>query len=196
MKKSNLSIVAIAQTKMMIKDKIPEGKESEYKILKDTNMLSIVSRICYYDGEVIYYNKNFWTGTAFSEVLNNFDNHTLLDYSGEKIDIDRFKLELYSNSDLLENLDGKAGEASCNRIIGNNIVSIFREECSNAILTTISVIELATKLESVFSLLISGAFKEAYSYLSSIATDEFLTTERINKYIAMLKSADQFTYSI
>ena len=43
-------------------------------------------------------------------------------------------------------------------------------------------------------LVLEGAFREADQLLSNIEPNEFLTRERLDKYIAMLHSADAITY--
>lgn len=43
-------------------------------------------------------------------------------------------------------------------------------------------------------MLITGTFRTAIYFLTNITKDEFLTNERVNKYIQMLSAADAIDY--
>ena len=47
----------------------------------------------------------------------------------------------------------------------------------------------------MYSLVLTGSFREAGYLFSQIAEDEFLTTERKQKYIDMLAAADVIEYA-
>lgn len=170
------------------------------KVLKDVNTMNYISRIVFVDDKCIYNNKNFWSKDGFI-VLQNFHSHELKDILGQPIDYNRFAEELYSNADRLSKIDGRPGQIDYNMQVGKEFVSLFREEC---ILTNFtkdsdtSPMKIFEKLTPVIAMLDAGAFREAKQYLAGyrqMLKDDFLTDERIDKYIAMLDAADAIEYA-
>lgn len=176
------------------KDMIAAGKKLEdYLILEDIDM-KYISRIVYVDGVCVYNNKDFWLNTA-PTLIENFDGHEVLDFMNKPVDLNRFETEYYSNSSRISNIDGVAGEVDYNITIGNEFISLFREECIFTDFESVTQLEIAQKLLTVISLVQTGSFREAKMVLNSVETDAFLTLERIQKYENMLDAADAITYA-
>lgn len=169
---------------------------TDYFIAETTNM-NIISRIVRMDDSVIYNNVEFWTN-ASPEL---FTEHKFYDILGQEVSYDRFRSELTSNINRIHKIDGRPGQIEYNMIVGNEFVSLFREEC---ILTKFtkesdtSPMIIFEKLTPVIAMLDAGAFREAKQYLQGYRAkikDDFLTDERIDKYIAMLDAADAIEYA-
>jgi hypothetical protein len=166
---------------------------NDYYILQDIEM-KYVSRIAFVDGKCVYNNKEFWTEDAL-EVSKDFANHEVLDFLQKPVTELRFKTELDSNSSRIAAIDGNAGQVLYNIEIGNEFISLFREECIFTDFESVTPLEIAQKLLSVISLVQTGSFREAKMVLKTIENDAFLTPERIQKYEDMLDSADAITYA-
>ena len=179
----------------LLKDIIKYDKKNinDYLFTEDIDM-KYISRIVYVDGECVYNNKNFWVKSA-PEILENFEEHEALDFMGRPVDKVRFETEFNSNSSRISNIDGVAGEVDYNITIGNEFISLFREECIFTDFQTVTPLEIAQKLMAVISLVQTGSFREAKLVLKTIETDAFLTEERLKKYEDMLDSADAITYA-
>ena len=130
-----------------------------------------------------------------TDILEHYDEHTVTDIFGEPIDKSRFELELYNNRDQLARIDGLAGEVEYNITVGNEFISLFREECVKTDFKTITPLQIAQKLAPIISLVQTGSFREAKQVLQTIENDQFLTPERVQKYIDMMDSADAITYA-
>lgn len=167
--------------------------ESEFIFTGDINM-KYLSRIVYVDGNCIYNNKNFWTQTA-PTIIEEFDEHEVLDFMGRPVDKVRFETEFNSNSSRISNIDGVAGEVDYNMTIGNEFISLFREECIFTDFKDISPLEIGQKLINVIAFVETGSFREAKMLLQTIEPDAFLTEERITKYVNMLDAADSIEYA-
>lgn len=180
---------------LLLKEAIKaDGKtEQDFFITEDIDM-KYISRIVYVDGECVYNNKDFWLNKA-PTLFEEFDEHEVLDFMNKSIDLDRFKTEYYSNSSRIANIDGVAGEVDYNITVGNEFISLFREECIFTDFETVTPLEIAQKLLTVISLVQTGSFREAKMVLKNIEPDAFLTEERIQKYEDMLDSADAITYA-
>lgn len=161
---------------------------------------NIVSRIVYIDGKCVYNNKKFWT-RDLSDLITNYSEHTVFDILGQNISVARFKQEYLSNMNRIGLIDGRPGQIVYNMQVGKEFVSLFREEC---ILTKFtkesdtSPMIIFEKLTPVIAMLDAGAFREAKQYLQGYRAkikDDFLTDERIDKYIAMLDAADAIEYA-
>lgn len=172
----------------------------EYEILARIGMSKCVSRVTMVDGKVIYNNKDFWIKDA-ETVYNGYDNYSVTDILGEPVSRDRFGVEMASNRVRLAQIDGRPGQIDYNMIVGSEFISLFREEC---ILTKFtkesdtSPMIIFKKLDTVINMLQIGGFREAKQYLQAYReqiVDDFLTNERIDKYIAMLDSADAIEYA-
>ena len=193
--KETQKVVYKAASLFMLKNIIEYDKRdiSEFIITEEINM-KYLSRIVYVDGECVYNNKTFWTETA-PTILEEFDEHEALDFMGRPVDKVRFETEFNSNSSRIANIDGVAGEVDYNITIGNEFISLFREECIFTDFKTVTPLEIAQKLMSVIALVQTGSFREAKLVLKTIDNDAFLTPERIQKYEDMLDSADAITYA-
>lgn len=176
----------------------PDG-ENVLKILEDIGM-EAVSRIVYVDGKCVYKNPKFWSQN-FTNFKNNYQSHKVVDILGQDIALDRFTLEDDQNKKAIFKIDGRPGQISYNMEVGKEFVSLFREEC---ILTKFtkesdtSPMIIFEKLMPVIAMLDAGAFREAKQYLQGYRAkikDDFLTDERVDKYIAMLDAADAIEYA-
>lgn len=194
-KKSNWLLQGQFGNLKLAKDWIAQStyKEEDFYITQDLNM-KYISRIVYVDGECVYNNKDFWTILA-PVVLDEYDKHTVLDFMGQPVDKYRFEVELNTNLTRLNSIDGVAGEVEYNITIGNEFISLFREECIFTDFETVTPLEIAQKLLTVISLVQTGSFREAKLVLKQIEPDAFLTEERLHKYEDMLDAADAITYA-
>jgi len=169
--------------------------EKDFYILKDLNM-KYISRIVYVDGNCVYNNKTFWTTDVFkNKILDNYTEHEVLDFMGKPVSKDRFEIELNENITRLNSIDGVAGEVDYNITVGDEFISLFREECIFTDFQTVTPLEIAQKLLTVISLVQTGSFREAKMVLKTVEPDAFLTTERLKKYEDMLDAADAITYA-
>lgn len=193
--KETEKLAFVSGSLLLLKEAIKaDGKtEQDFIITEDIDM-KYISRIVYVDGECVYNNKNFWLNTA-PTLIENFGEHEVLDFMSKPIDLDRFKTEYYSNSSRISNIDGVAGEVDYNITIGNEFISLFREECIFTDFESVTPLEIAQKLLTVISLVQTGSFREAKMILNGVETDAFLTLERIQKYENMLDAADAITYA-
>ena len=193
-KKTNM-VVHQAANLALIKTRMKElgEKEEDFYILGDIDM-KYISRIVYVDGECVYNNKDFWTKNA-EEIYKNFEEHEVEDFLGKSVDLYRFATEMNSNITRISAIDGIAGEVEYNIEIGNEFISLFREECVKTDFKTITPLQIAQKLSAVIGLVQTGSFREAKQVLQTIENDAFLTPERIQKYEDMLDSADAITYA-
>ena len=193
--KQTEKLVHTAASLALIKARMQElgEKEEDFYILQDIDM-KYISRIVYVDGVCVYNNKDFWTKEA-PTVLENFNEHEVKDFMGKSVGLYRFTTEYNSNTSRISAIDGVAGEVDYNITIGNEFISLFREECIFTDFETVTPLEIAQKLMAVISLVQTGSFREAKLVLKTIENDAFLTPERIQKYEDMLDSADAITYA-
>jgi len=193
-KKTNL-LAHTAANLALIKGRMQElgEKEEDFYILQDVDM-KYISRIVYVDGECVYNNKDYWSKTAPS-IIEEFNEHEVLDFMGLPVDYYRFVTEMNSNASRISAIDGIAGEVEYNITVGNEFISLFREECVKTDFKTITPLQIAQKLSSVIGLVQTGSFREAKQVLQTIENDDFLTPERVSKYIAMMESADAIEYA-
>ena len=169
--------------------------EEDFYITQDLNM-KYISRIVYVDGKCVYNNKQFWTVDVYKDnILDNYEEHEVLDFMGLPVDKYRFEVELNTNLTRLNSIDGIAGEVEYNIEIGDEFISLFREECVKTDFKTITPLEIAQKLAPIISLVQTGSFREAKQVLQTIENDQFLTPERVQKYIDMMDSADVIDYA-
>lgn len=169
---------------------------ANYIILQEFDM-KYVSRITYIDGNCVYNNKEYWTKTAIENplTLENYNEHEVLDFMELPVSYDRYIDEFNNNINRLSILDGIAGEVEYNITVGNEFISLFREECVKTDFKGITPIEIAQKLAPIISLVQTGSFREAKQILQTIENDQFLTLERVQKYIDMMDSADAIEYA-
>ena len=173
------------------------GKDiKDYLILQEFDM-KYISRITYVDGNCVYNNKKYWTKTAVENplTLKNYSEHEVKDFMGKDVTFDRYVDELNNNQSRLAVIDGVAGEVDYNITVGNEFISLFREECIFTDFESVTPLEIAQKLLTVISLVQTGSFREAKMVLKTIEPDAFLTPERLQKYEDMLDSADAITYA-
>ena len=179
-----------------------EGIAEDNCIFAEETGMKYVSRIVEVDGKVIYKNKDWWTKEAPS-ILEDYENHTVYDFlevskpeeERIKVSLDRFKRELCQNVNRINEIDGRAGEVSYNIEVGNEFISLFREECILTDFQTVTPLDIAQKLLTVISLVQTGSFREAKIVLKTVEPDAFLTIERLKKYEDMLDAADAITYA-
>ena len=169
------------------------ANENDFFILKDIDM-KYISRIVYVDGNCIYNNKDYWYKNS-KNILEDYDEHEVLDFMGKPVDKLRYEQEMNNNISRLTLIDGVAGEVAYNIAIGKEFISLFREECIFTDFQTVTPLEIAQKLMAVISLVETGSFREAKMLLKTVETDAFLTEERLKKYEDMLDSADAITYA-
>ena len=193
--KSSCKLLFQSASLYLLKDMIKfKGlKESDCIITEDVDM-KYISRIVYVDSECVYNNKDFWLNKAKS-ILDDFNNHEILDFMGKSVDKFRYETEYNSNVSRISNIDGVAGEVDYNITIGNEFISLFREECIFTDFQEVTPLEIAQKLLTVISLVQTGSFREAKLVLKQVKPDAFLTKERLKKYEDMLDSTDAITYA-
>lgn len=193
-KETNL-LKYISDNLATLKGKIKStGKtEDDFYILEDLDM-KYISRITFVDGTCVYNNKDYWLNNA-SKILEDFNEHEVLDFLGNKVDYARYTTEMNSNITRISAIDGLAGEVEYNITVGNEFIALFREECVKTDFNGITPLEIGIKLAPVISLVQTGSFREAKQVLLSLDTDPFLTEERIAKYIAMMDAADAIEYA-
>jgi hypothetical protein len=165
----------------------------DFSYLMRINEMKYISRICYVDDVCIYNNKTFWL-TQGQNIYQTFDAHAVYDVFGSIIYKDRFKIELDNNSMRLNNIYTKADEVAYNMLIGNEFISLFREECINSDLGSLNGLDIAVKTANIIPLIMTGSFKEALTVLKTLTTDEYFTNERLTKYKAMIGAADVIVY--
>lgn len=179
------------------------GEDAEnYFILTELDSMKYVNRIAYVDGKCVYNNKEFWS-SDLSKFIAEYDKHDVQTILGDKETVNqaRFISEYHNMINKINAIDGRAGQIEYNMQVGKEFVSLFREEC---ILTKFtkesdtSPMIIFEKLTPVIAMLDAGAFREAKQYLQGYRAkikDDFLTDERIDKYIAMLDAADAIEYA-
>lgn len=179
----------------LLKQFLTDTKQNidDYLILGDLNMKHI-SRIVYVDNKCIYNNVDFWRNHC-REILEDYESHTVVDFLGNPVSKDRYNIELNSNQSRISAIEDRAGEVCYNIEVGNEFISLFREECIYTDFETVTPLEIAQKLLTVISLIQTGSFREAKLVLKTIEPDAFLTLERLQKYEDMLDSADAITYA-
>lgn len=182
---------SLALMKQVIADAGRE--ENEFYILGDIDM-KFVSRVAYVNNKCVYNNKDFWLNTAPS-IIKNFDFYEVKDFMGKPVDRFRFITEYNYNTSRISAIDGVAGEVDYNITIGNEFISLFREECIFTDFQEVTPLEIAQKLLIVISLVQTGSFREAKLVLKTVQPDAFLTKERLKKYEDMLDAADAITYA-
>jgi len=184
-----------ADSLLLLKNEIKNlGKsEEDYLILEDVDM-KYISRIVYVDGQCVYNNRDFWLNKA-QDILEDYDEHEVLDFMGLPVNKFRYETERNSNASRLSAIDGTAGEVDYNITVGAEFISLFREECIKTNFESVTPIEIGMKLSPVISFVLTGSFREAKLTLKTIENDAFLTKERMQKYEDMLDAADVITYA-
>ena len=169
---------------------------SNYLILQEFDM-KYVSRITYIDGNCVYNNKEYWTKTAVENplTLENYSEHEVLDFMNLPVTYDRYIDELNNNINRLSVLDGIAGEIEYNISVGNEFISLFREECIKTELEEVTPLQIAAKTAQIIPMLQTGSFREASQMIDALEPDEFFTVERLAKYKEMLAAADVIEYA-
>ena len=201
--KENFNFIGRFDNMKFAKEELAKSGISEDDCIFTEEMgMKYVSRIVEVDGKIVYMNKDWWTKEAPS-ILEDYENHKVYDFievskpeeERELVSLDRFKRELNQNVNKINEIDGVAGEVNYNIDVGNDFISLFREECIFTDFQTVTPLEIAQKLMAVISLVQTGSFREAKLVLKTIENDAFLTPERIQKYEDMLDSADAITYA-
>ena len=114
--KSSNKLIYTSDSLALMKQTIEQdGKqENDFYILGDIDM-KFVSRITYVDGKCIYNDKKFWFEKA-KDILDDFENHEVLDFMGFPVSKIRFDSEFNSNSSRISAIDGIAGEVDYNML--------------------------------------------------------------------------------
>jgi len=167
--------------------------ESEFIFTGDIGM-GYLSKIVYVDNECVYNNKNFWSKDA-QTIIEDYEEHEVIDFLGMSVDRVRFETELNAISSRIAAMDGTAGEVLYNIDTGNEMIALFKEECRLTNFVGITPMEIAVKLAPAYSLVMTGSFREAKQVFSTLEDDPFLTAERKKKYIDMLDAADAIDYA-
>lgn len=167
--------------------------ESEFIFTGDIGM-RYLSKIVYVDNECVYNNKNFWSKDA-QTIIEDYEEHEVIDFLGISVDRVRFETELNAISSRVAAMDGTAGEVLYNIDTGNEMIALFKEECRLTNFVGITPMEIAVKLAPAYSLVMTGSFREAKQVFSTLEDDPFLTAERKKKYIDMLDAADAIDYA-
>ena len=167
--------------------------ESEFIFTGDIGM-RYLSKIVYVDNECVYNNKNFWSKDA-QTIIEDYEEHEVIDFLGMSVDRVRFETELNAISSRVAAMDGTAGEVLYNIDTGNEMIALFKEECRLTNFVGITPMEIAVKLAPAYSLVMTGSFREAKQVFSTLEDDPFLTAERKKKYIDMLDAADAIDYA-
>ena len=201
--RENFKFIGRFDNMKFAKDTLEKSGIDENKcIFAEETGMKYVSRVVEVDGKVVYKNKDWWTNEAPS-ILEDYENHAVYDFlevskpeeERTKVSLDRFKRELCQNVDRINEIDGRAGEVNYNIEVGNEFISLFREECILTDFHTVTPLDIAQKLLTVISLVQTGSFREAKMVLKGVEPDAFLTTERLKKYEDMLDAADAITYA-
>ena len=165
-----------------------------------------VNRITYVDGKCVYNNKAFWT-SDLSDIIKNYDKHVVKSFlddspskGAEVITRDRFLSEYNNMLNKLNNIDGRSGQIDFNIKVGDEFISLFKEECILTEFTTVSPLAISDKLDPVISKINTGSFREAKYKLKELMAqegfiDEFLTVPRLQKYMDMMDAADIIEYA-
>ncbi len=179
----------------LLRDKLKaDGKnEIDYLIVGDLNMKH-VSRITYVDGKCVYNNVDFWKNDAVN-ILEDYDEHTVIDFLGAAVNKDRFQIELNNNQSRISGIEGVPGEVLYNIEVASEFISLFKEETVYTEFVNITPDELMIKLAPVVTALITGSFREAKHAIQAMEYDSFLTEERVAKYVAMMDAADAIEYA-
>ena len=167
--------------------------ESEFIFTGDIGM-RYLSKIVYVDNECVYNNKNFWVKDA-QAIIEDYDEHEVIDFLGMPVDRVRFETELNAISSRVAAMDGTAGEVLYNIDTGNEMIALFKEECRLTNFVGITPMEIAVKLAPAYSLVMTGSFREAKQVFNTLEDDPFLTAERKKKYMDMLDAADAIDYA-
>lgn len=175
------------------------GKEDKYLFLEDA-VMKVVPRITFINNQCVYNNRKFWLENG-AEIIKNFDDYVIKDILNKDIDKIRFIDEYNTICPRAAMVDGRPGQIEYNIEVGNEFISLFREECiltdfNNRSNTT--PMKIFQKLEQVIGMVQIGAFREAKQFLQyyrESLLDDFLTDERIDKYITMLDAADSIEYA-
>lgn len=193
-KKTNL-LAHTAASLALIKARMQElsEKEEDFYILQDVDM-KYISRIVYVDGDCVYNDKDFWTLLA-PTLLDEYEKHEVLDFMGKPVDYYRFTTELNSNASRIAAIDGIAGEIEYNMTVGNELISLLREECIKTDLNEVTPLQIAAKTAQIIPMLQTGSFREASQLIDTLEPDEFFTIERLTKYKDMLAAADVIEYA-
>lgn len=179
-----------------------QGIEEDNCIFTEETGMKYISRIVEVDGKTVYMNKDWWTKEA-PALLEDYENHKVYDFinvslpEGERelTTLDRFQRELNQNVNLINSIDGRAGEVWYNIEVGNEMIALFKEECILADFQGITPLQIAAKLGNIFPLILTGSFREAKTLFLALETDPFLTEERKQKYINMIDAADAIEYA-
>lgn len=149
----------------------------------------MVSKIYSIDGKCVWMDPDFYSNEK-NAVPN--PQSVFLNVFGEKMDVPKdfcFERAFIAEQILGDNLS----RILYNQKLAPHIIAIFREDSMKYGVSGQGRAILAS-LSEVFSCLLAGAFFEATEALSEIDENGFLTEERKNRYIDMMRSADAINY--
>lgn len=174
------------------KEKISELHltEQDFYISQDISM-KYISTVVSVDGNVIYNNIKFWTTDVFRlGIVDNYAEHTVLDYLGNPVPLDRFNIELDNNLSRCGSIDGEPGKMDYDMEVGREMIDIVRTEFTVAKPANYSSLQFAQDVADMSSLIAIGCPLEAAQILENTPENPFLTADRKAKYLAMLASYD------
>lgn len=147
------------------------------------------------NNDCIYKNKSFWT-RDFENILNDYNTKEIKDIFGNKVNLEDFKYDYAKISKEALHLENNiSSQIQYNIDVGKEFISLFREEFVRTPLKEMTSLDIAQKTANLIPLILTGSFREACDLLRLYEPDEFMTRERIDKYIAMLTSADAIDYN-
>ena len=187
---------AVCDNLKLAKRRIAElGKaESDFYITEDLSM-DYISTITTVDGEIIYNNPKFWTSTVYEKgILDNYADHTVLDYEGHPVSKERFLTELNSNITRISAIDGEPGEMLYNKKVGDEFIQLVRTDFKHTPLSEYNALNFADDMSDVSAMVIMGCPREASWVLMATGPNEFMTEERKEKFIKMLEAYDASNY--
>lgn len=173
----------------------PVDPLANYSYLERIDSMRYISRVTFVDGICIYNNKTFWQDQSHL-IEQDYASHVVTDPFGAPVTLERFSIERRSNCTRLSAVEETPAEVDYNMTVGFEFVALFREECILGDLGTMSAMGIASATSNLIPLVITGSFREAQTVLTYMATDSFLTAERLARYKAMLASADIITYQV
>lgn len=158
----------------------------------------MISKIILVDEQCIYNNIDYWTAKAASDI-QNFSEHVFTDVFGNKITTaELVSMEEFENSsrcNFVKQIKDLSYQVQYNIDVGKEFIALFREEFVRTPLKEMTSLDIAQKTANLIPLILTGSFREACDLLRLYEPDEFMTRERIDKYIAMLTSADAIDYN-
>lgn len=143
-----------------------------------------------YKNDVIFYNTKYIQNNFKELKQANMEEYT--DFFGNTPTLEELNYMITFTCDYPINTLHE--QIKYNVAVGTEFIALLREEFIYADLNEVTAFDILAKAPNILMAIMTGAFKEACVLLSRLEPDEFLTTERINKYIECLTSADVINY--